>query len=168
MSETRARRETRAGRGGAAARREGERGAALVEFAICATIFLTVIFGALEFGRMLWVHNALTDATRRGARFAVTQPKNNSAASETQAAIKNVAVYGNADGAGSPLVDGLTPAQVKINFSDDYGLGAGGVTVEVENYQFQFVVPLFGRLVQMPAYRTTLTSESAGFTPGTI
>jgi Flp pilus assembly protein TadG len=148
--------------------RDAERGAALVEFAVAATVFMTFIFGALEFGRMLWVHNALTDATRRGARYAVTQPKSNSAASESQQAIKNMAVYGNPAGTGKPLVDGLTPAQVKINFTDDYGLGAGAATVEIENYQFQFVVPLLGTVIQMPAYRTTLTSESAGFTPAAI
>jgi Flp pilus assembly protein TadG len=150
------------------ANREGERGAALVEFSLCATILLTVVFGALEFGRMLWVHNALTDATRRGARFAVTQGMNNDPAGEGQQAIKNMAVYGNAAGTGSPLVDGLATGQVLIVFSDDYGLGAGAVTVEIDKYEFNFVVPLLGTKIQMPPYRTTLTSESAGYVPGPI
>ena len=47
-----------------------ERGASLLEFAIAATVFLTVIFGVLECGRFLWTHNALKDAARRGARYA--------------------------------------------------------------------------------------------------
>ena len=49
---------------------KNQRGAALVEFALVATVFLTVLFGIIEFGRLLWTHNALTDATRRGVRYA--------------------------------------------------------------------------------------------------
>nr|MDQ3746139.1 pilus assembly protein [Acidobacteriota bacterium] len=50
----------REGKHGAA--REGERGAALLEFAIGATVFMTVVFGVLQFGVLLWTHNALTGA----------------------------------------------------------------------------------------------------------
>ena len=48
-----------------------EQGSSLLEFAIAATVFLTVLFAVVEFGRALWVHNALSDAARRGARYAV-------------------------------------------------------------------------------------------------
>jgi Flp pilus assembly protein TadG len=150
------------------ANREGERGAALLEFSLAATVFLVVIFGTLEFGRLLWVHNALTDATRRAARLAVTRPKSNDPLSTVQKEIKNVAVYGNTAGSGAALVDGLTPGKVKVVFSDDYGLGAGSVSVEIEQYDFQFVVPILGTTMRMPAYRTALTSESAGLVPAPI
>jgi Flp pilus assembly protein TadG len=150
------------------ANREGERGAALLEFTLAATVFLVVIFGTLEFGRLLWVHNALTDATRRAARYAVTRGKSNDPTSAAQKAIKNVAVYGNPEGTGSPLVDNLAPGQVLVTFSDDYALGAGSVSVEIDKYEFQFVVPLLGTTMQMPAYRTALTSESAGYVPNPI
>ena len=150
------------------ANREGERGAALVEFSLCATLFLFFIFGTLEFGRVLWVHNALTDATRRAARYAVTRGKDNDPASGAQQAIKNVAVYGNPEGTGTPLVDGLAPDQVVIVFSGDYGLGSGSVSVEIDKYEFQFVLPVLGAKLQMPAYRTALTSESAGYVPDPI
>lgn len=143
--------------------RRHERGAALVEFAIAATVFLTVMFGVLEFSRMLWVHNALTDATRRGARYAITQER--SAAATT--AIQNMTVYGNPAGTGTPLVDGLTPEQVSVNYNG-YVLGGGTVTVRVENYDFRFIVPLIGTTLRMPAYSTTLTGETAGFIPPNI
>src|SRR2546423_6892855 len=90
-----------------------ERGAALVEFAIAATVFLTVMFGLLEFSRLLWIHNALVDATRRGARYAVTQDMG----TDARTAIKNMTVYGNTTGAGTPLVDGLTTDQVLVDYS---------------------------------------------------
>jgi len=42
--------------------KDNERGSTLVEFAIGVTVFATAMFAILEFGRVLWAHNALTDA----------------------------------------------------------------------------------------------------------
>lgn len=141
--------------------RKGERGAALVEFAIGATVFLTVTFGVLELGRLLWVHNALADAARRGARYAVNQPQT------SVADIKNIAVYGNTAGTGTPLVNDLTPAQVIVTYSD-FGIATGTVRVEIQSYDFKFVLPLVGTTIRMPAYATTLTGENAGWVPNPI
>ena len=143
--------------------RDRERGAALVEFAIGATVFLTALFAVLEGGHLLWVHNALTDAARRGARYAVTHPQG--AASEVQ----NVVIYGTptpATGA-QPLVANLTTDNVQVAYNG-FSVGAGRVTVSIENYSYNFVVPLLGVTLRMPRYQTTLTGESAGYTPPTI
>src|SRR3982750_2915756 len=86
------------------ANRKNERGAALVEFAIVATVFLSVMFGVIEFGRLFWTHNALRDAARRGVRYAAVR-KNDSAGIQ---AVKNVVVYGNPSGGTVPVVPGLT------------------------------------------------------------
>jgi Flp pilus assembly protein TadG len=141
----------------------GERGAALLEFAIGSTIFVTAMFGVLEVGRMLWVHNSLVDATRRAARYAVNQGMSTGA----QNGARNMAVYGNAAGAGQPLVQNLTAAQVKITYLN-FELGGGTVTAEIENYDFSFVLPLVGKTMRLPAYKTSLTAESAGYVPGVI
>ncbi len=42
---------------------------------------------------------------------------------------------------------------------------AGRVTVSIENFDYNFVVPLLGVKVRLPRYQTTLTGESAGYTP---
>ena len=140
--------------------RRGERGAALVEFSIAALVFLTAIFAVIEFGRLLWTHNALTDAARRGARYAVTHGKG--AAEEA----KRMAVYATTDdGANSPAVQGLKPDNVSVTHSPNFGVGAGTVTVKIENFDFNFVVPLLGTTIRMPDYTSTLTAESAGTTP---
>ena len=143
--------------------RSRERGSTLLEFAIGATVFLTVMFAVLEFGRALWVHNALTDATRRGARYAVLH------AATDAPSVKNVVVYGDPNPANGtqPVVDNLTTANVIVTYSN-FGLDGGTVSVSITNYQFQFVVPLIGTTIQMPAYTTTLTGESAGLTPPNI
>ena len=144
-------------------RKSDERGTALLEFAIGATIFVSAMFGVLEVGRMLWVHNSLVDATRRAARYAVNQ--GTSTGAQTEAA--NMAVYGNAAGTGQPLVPDLAVSQVKITHQN-FQLGGGTVTVEIENYDFKFVLPLVSKTLRLPAYKTSLTAENAGYVPTTI
>jgi Flp pilus assembly protein TadG len=141
--------------------RGSERGSTLVEFAIGATVFLTILFAVLEFGRALWVHNALADAARRGARYAVVHPESD------YASVKNVVVYGDAAGGSSPLVDNLTTSNVNIKYSG-FGLSAGTATVSITGYQFQFVLPLVSTSITMPSYSTTLTAESAGLIPANL
>jgi hypothetical protein len=48
-----------------------EKGAALVEFALVAVIFFTVLFWIIEVGYMYWVNLTMQHAVREGARFAV-------------------------------------------------------------------------------------------------
>ena len=48
-----------------------QRGAAAVEFAVVAPIFILLLFGMIEYGRMVMVQQMLTNATREGARRAV-------------------------------------------------------------------------------------------------
>ena len=143
--------------------RRGERGAALLEFAIGATIFLTATFAVLEVGRLLWVHNSLVDATRRGARYAV----NHDISGQSLTEIQNMAVYGNTAGTGQPLVSDLKTTQVLVNYSN-YELGAGTVTVTIDKYDFNFVLPLVSTKMRLPTYQTSLTAESAGFVPSTL
>lgn len=141
--------------------KQRQRGSTLVEFAIGATVFLTVMFGVIEFGRALWIHNALSDAARRGARYAVVHPATDSAA------VKNVVVYGDPAGGSTPLVDNLTTANVNVSYSG-FGLNDGTATVSITDYSFQFVVPIVSTSIAMPNYSSTLTAESAGLIPANL
>lgn len=123
--------------------------------------FLVVMFGVIEFGRALWVHNALSDAARRGARYAVLH------STEDAEKVKNVVVYGNEDGGDTPLVPNLSTADVSVDYSQ-FGLNKGTVSVSITDYQFQFVIPIVGTTITMPSYSTTLTGECVGFIPKDI
>jgi TadE-like protein len=138
--------------------RSGERGATLVEFSIAATVFLTSMFGVIEFGRALWTHNALSDAARRGARYAVTH----SAADIEK--VKNVVVFGDENGKGKPVVNELATNNVNVVYSS-FALNKGTVSVSITEYQFHFVIPIVGTTIEMPEYTTTLTGESVGLKP---
>lgn len=138
--------------------KENERGSTLVEFAIGVTVFATAMFAVLEFGRALWVHNALADAARRGARYAVLHSSGDSGS------VKNVVVFGDAGGSGQPMLTNLSTANVEVTYNN-FGLNDGTVSVSIKDYQFQFVIPIVGTTITMPKYTTTLTAESAGFIP---
>jgi len=142
-------------------RKNTERGSTLVEFSIAATVFLTVMFGVIEFGRALWTHNALTDAARRGARYAVVHKQ------IEIADVKNVVVYGDPAGGTKPVVENLTTDNVIVNYSG-FTLDGGTVQVTITGYDFNFVVPIVSTKIRMPSYTTTLTGESAGNLPPTL
>jgi Flp pilus assembly protein TadG len=136
-----------------------ERGATLVEFAIGATVFVMTLFAVLEFGRALWVHNALTDAARRGARYAVLHSVN------SDTTVANVVVYGDPSGGTKPIVPDLTTGNVEVTYTSDFVVNQGTATVKITNYEFKFLLPFLPSKVTMPSYSTTLTAESAGFIP---
>src|SRR6185295_10383848 len=123
-------------------RKKNERGASLLELSIVASIFFTSLFGVLEFGRLLWTHNTLRDAARRGARYAVVR-KNDTAGI---AAVKNMVVYGdpNANPAtATPVAAGLTTSNVQVDYVNFNGIQLGArASVSLINYQFKFSVPL--------------------------
>jgi Flp pilus assembly protein TadG len=170
---------------------KSERGTTMAEFTIIALVFFMLIIGIIEFGRLLYTHNALTDATRRGARYAVLH------GDASGDCVAKVVVYGEANitttdpttctantGA-RPLINGLTEQMVTVTYegadldndpatpATPYGMNLGSATVtigaidndKIPRYQFTLSIPLFRQTFNMPVYTTTLTSESAGTKP---
>ena len=152
--------------------RQTERGTTVAEFAIVALVFFVIIFAIIEFGRLLYTHNALTDATRRGARFASLHSK------EDGEKVKDHVVYGTQASVpgfkrdtATPIINGLTTTMVQVNYvgvklsetdTASYGTNLGTATVKIDGYQFDLLIPVVGRQLTLPAYSTTLTAESAG------
>jgi Flp pilus assembly protein TadG len=52
---------------------QNRRGVAAVEFALVVPIFLLLVFGIIEFGRVIMVQQVLVNASREGARRAVLE-----------------------------------------------------------------------------------------------
>jgi Flp pilus assembly protein TadG len=138
-------------------KKNGEEGASLLEFAIAATVFLTVLFAIVEFGRALWVHNALSDAARRGARYAVLHK-----ATDIED-VKKIVVYGDLTET-TPLLENFSTGNVDVIY-DNFKLNGGTVRVSVHDYDFQLILPLLVSSIRMPNYTTTLTGESVGLIP---
>ena len=53
--------------------RQRRRGAALVEFAVIAPLLFMLVFGMIEFGRLMMVEQILTNASREGARRGILE-----------------------------------------------------------------------------------------------
>ena len=49
-------------------------GQAMVEFALASILFMTVVLGAIDFGRAIYIDSQLTNAVREGARYAQVAP----------------------------------------------------------------------------------------------
>jgi len=56
--------------------RRNRRAAAAVEFALVAPVFFLLVFGMIEYGRMVMIQQVLTNASREGARAAVLDGAN--------------------------------------------------------------------------------------------
>src|ERR1051325_6182832 len=126
-----------------------ERGMQLAELAIVLPLFLILFATTAEFGRFFYEYSTLAKAARAGSRYLATP----SVDPTEDLRARNVAVYGNPASGTKPLVDNLTPANVNVQYSN-FGLGEGTVSVSITNYQFQFIVPLIGKTIQMPGYNT--------------
>jgi Flp pilus assembly protein TadG len=144
-----------------------QKGSTVAEFAIVSGLFFMIIFGIIEFGRLFYTHNALTDAARRGARYAVLHTRNTTC-------VQNAVVFGethlhgvNCDPTGPALVNGLTSTNVVVEYDPptQFDMNNGTATVKIQNYQFNLSIPFFRKTLTMPAYTTTLTAESAGREP---
>ena len=148
-----------------------ESGSTLLEFTIVAVTFFMMLLAITSGGNLYFTHNALVEATRRGARFATTQAANAQAGLTTTGtdvgpsltAIQNYTIYGNAAGTGSNVL-GLQPGSVHVQYTS-FGVGTGAVSVYITDYHFNVVIPFISRQITMPAYRTTMRGESAGTFP---
>src|SRR5262245_10618087 len=158
-----------------------ESGTSLGEFAVVAGVFMMIIFGVIEFGRLMYTHNALADATRRGARYAVLHPEN------SNTCVRRVVIYGewnvgpvatgcNLIGTPSPMIHNIGNATITVVYQGEdldgdpdtpnpYGMNLGTATVTITGYQFNLSVPFFRRTLTMPSYTTTLPAESSGIEP---
>jgi len=155
-----------------------ERGVATIEFAVTAAFFFMMLLAVFAGGYLFWVHNALVEATRRGARYAANQCYPNLAgcpdSGTTIERVKNVTLYGSPTPTTTPLIYNLQPSNVTLEYSvntaqadqlpNDFGTARGTVSVKIENYDFHFILSPIP--IRMPPYQTTVAGEAAGFIPG--
>src|SRR5205085_684784 len=105
----------------------------VVEFALIITLLISLLAGIFEFGRAFWYYNALTKATRDGAR-AMSLAAKASIASQGVPASKRLVVNAVMD-AGVPdfRIENVVVTCLDNNFIDSScadGAAPGGVRVE--------------------------------------
>ncbi len=139
------------------------RGGALVEFALLLTLLITLIAGIVELGRTFWYYDALSKATRNGARALSSSAKNTIASVGVGAA--RTLVLGDISSAGVPSV---TADKIDIVCLDDSmavvtctdNVAPAGVRVSVVDYSMTL-----GALV--PFLTGAASTFDVGLTPST-
>jgi len=121
------------------------RGAAAVEFAIVSALFFTVLFGAMEMGRLLWTWNAAVEATRLGARLAVVCDMND--ATITSRMIERLPTLNASNITIAYLEPACTPATCQA------------VRVSLTGYTHDTIIPFVPMSLTLPPFSTTLRKE---------
>jgi Flp pilus assembly protein TadG len=121
-----------------------ERGIQLVELAIVVPIFVILFAATAEFGRYFYEYTTLAKASRAAARYlataAVSSPEDNAA--------KNIVVYGNSAGSGSPILYGLSTANVVISRQGGVPVLPQTVKVQITSFKHQPIFDL-GALINV-------------------
>jgi Flp pilus assembly protein TadG len=99
-----------------------QRGLAMVEFVVTAPMLLLLLFGTVVFGEFLINYSTLNDGVRNAARYVAGAASNGtdgtivtgSTWSTLAAQGKNLAVYGNVNATGTPLLAGLTVGEITV------------------------------------------------------
>jgi Flp pilus assembly protein TadG len=124
-----------------------QRGAATVEFSLIAIVTFILLFAVLEMGRLLFIWNAASEATRYGARVAAVCNMNDSSAllSRMQRIMPN-----------------LTSGNLNITYLPS-GCNKSNclfVRVSIVSFQVKSHIPVVGTSLNLPPFSTTLPRES--------
>lgn len=119
-----------------------ESGLQLVELTIVIPIFVILFAATAEFGRYFYEYVTLAKAARVGSRYLATVP----VTSAEDAAAKNIIVYGNPSGTGSPILTDLATSHVVITRQGGVPVLPETVKVEITGYKHQPIFDL-GALV---------------------
>lgn len=108
-------------------------GAVMAEFALVLPLVLLLLFGIIDFGRVMFTQNNITSAVREGARFgAVAEVPQDTAA--IRARVQNyITSFG-----------GSTTVPISVTL-DDWALPTT-ITVRIQNYPFTPVTPVVGTI----------------------
>jgi Flp pilus assembly protein TadG len=82
--------------------KSSQRGIGALELAVVLPLLLAICLAITEFGRAIYTYNTLAKSARGAARYLTTQ-----AAGNGYSTARNLVVFGNPAGTGSPLVPAL-------------------------------------------------------------
>ena len=133
--------------------RKSERGSSMVEFAIASTALLLLIFGILEFGRVLYIYHTVSNAARLGSRWAIVRGGSSctSSVDHCSASQSDISAYVLSQ---VPMLDsGTMTVTAQWNGSNDpssacSGTGtnaAGHLVCVTVSYPFNFALPFVSK-----------------------
>jgi Flp pilus assembly protein TadG len=135
-----------------------DRGSTLVEFSLIAFMFIMVLLGVVEMGRMVLVYTTVANAARAGARYAIVHggdrtgsgvngPSGPGSTTQIQTVVQNFASAG--------LVN-VSNLNVNVTYPNGANTAGSPVSVTV-SYTYDPLIPFFSTLLN-----TTIGSTSEG------
>ena len=124
--------------------RRDELGVQLIEAAIVIPILLVLFAAVAEFGRYFYEYTTVAKAARVGARYLAS--KSVTSTIDYEATAKNIVVYGNEAGTGSPVLSGLTVDNVSVTYQGGTTGVPATVTVGITGFEHESLFNLGGLL----------------------
>ncbi len=118
-------------------KREKQIGATAVEFAIVILVFITIVFGIIEFGLLMYNQHIVTNAGREGARAGIVFRSDRLDEENIKEVVDNygeqyIVTFGNRDWA--------------VNVDPEEGCAGSGQPLEVNvTYRYDFLLFPWGR-----------------------
>lgn len=121
-----------------------ERGHAMIELALSATVMVTCLAGTFQFGYTFYVYNQLVTAVGNGGRYAATRTLR-AETDKAESAIRNMVVYGNAQPApdAQPVIPGFRTDQVEVRWVKDQSGAPTAVGVAIREFPVNAVFHTF-------------------------
>ncbi|MCC2644129.1 MAG: pilus assembly protein TadE [Nitrospira sp.] len=116
-----------------------QRGAVAAEFALLLPVLLTILFGIMEFGMIMYGREVVTNATREGARAGIVQSTPPVSAGAIEAIATN---YLTGTGVSTGSVDFDVPAS---------GGGTGTPVTVTATYSYPWLIPYIPTLLGLPS-----------------
>jgi Flp pilus assembly protein TadG len=120
-------------------RKLNERGAAAAEFALLLPVLLTLLFGIIEFGMIMYGREVVTNASREGARAGIVLVTPKPTAGQIQA-IATTYLTGT----------GISPSAVTITVAGAGGARPASLTVTA-TYLYPWLIPYIPTLLGLPS-----------------
>jgi Flp pilus assembly protein TadG len=120
-------------------RRLDERGAAAAEFALLLPVLLTILFGIIEFGMIMYGREVVTNASREGARAGIVQRVPPLTPGEITTVATNYLTG-----------TGINTADVVIAVPASGGVTGTPVTVTA-TYSYPWLIPYIPTMLGLPA-----------------
>lgn len=115
-----------------------ERGVAAAEFALLLPVLLTILFGIIEFGMIMYSREIVTNAAREGARAGIVQGPPKRTVGEISSIAQNYLTS-----------TGVNPANVTFTVTGAGLVNPNSLTVQA-TYPYNFLIPYLPMVVGIP------------------
>lgn len=119
-------------------KKRNERGAVAAEFALLLPVLLTILFGIIEFGMIMYSREVVTNASREGARAGIVQGPPKRTEGEIVAIANNYLTN-----------TGVNPANVTFNVVGE-GLTNPNTLTVTATYPYNFLIPWIPAITGIP------------------